>query len=340
MSNDFRNLERPKDGSRACQLFRASASAFGSLSRPTKAEIQQFEELSLALYEKVPEGARRHAAVMIATNGFAPRALVLKLANEPAAVSAPLLANSPILLARDIPPLIARHGVMHARILAQRSDLEPALRALLAVFVRNNGDEADTDDAMRPAAAPAAAPAANVVKTPERAPAPLSNVPAEDVRSALRGAMAANSGRPELPVTTARPALAPEARLQPTALSGNPVFFQTALADALELPFQKVGDILSQDRQANLIMALRSIPLPAEKAFVIAAALWPQRFASPQAIARFLQRYKLTAIDAARDRVARWREDLAEDTQEDRFTGHVKEPARNDDGFQVRLRAS
>ena len=340
LNNDFRRLETPRAGSRACQLFRASSSAFASLSRPTKTEVQQFQDLSLALYDRVPESAKRHAAVMIAGNAFAPRELVWKLANEPAGVAAPLLARSPVLQARDIPPLIARHGIAHARLLAQRTDLEPPLRALLSVYIQqaeNEGGAAKIDEpAMQAAASPAGRDTA-VAARPARA---VHNGSLEDVRAALRGAMAANSGRPMLPETVTPAQKSPQSRLQPTALMENPAFFTTALADALELPYPKAAAIVEEEGQAGLIMALRSIPLLAEEAFVIAAALWPGAFARRSSVARFLERYRNTAIDAARDRVAAWRDESDEAARRERFTGHEREAARNDDKRAPSLRAS
>lgn len=343
LSSDFRRLETPRDGSRTCQLFRASASAFASLSRPTKTEIQQFQDLSLALYDRAPEAARRHAAVMIAGNAFAPRELVLKLANEPVGISAPVLAKSPLIKARDIPPLIARHGLPHARILAQRADLEAPLRALLSVFIRQ-GERADAQPG-EPVET------AETVEVAEAAPArtgtssrresrPLEGQTAESIRGALRGAMAANSGRPMLPASMPVAHKAPQSRLQPTALMDNPAFFITALADTIDVPFARVSAVLQEEGKAGLIMALRSVPLLAEEAFVIAAALWPGDFAGRPAVARFLDRYRHTTIDAARDRVARWREDAHEDPGAVPFTGHAREAARNDDIRPGRLKAS
>ncbi|MFP1631596.1 hypothetical protein ACLB6G_07655 [Zhengella sp. ZM62] len=337
LSSDFRKLETQRDGSRACQLFRASASAFASLSRPTKTEIQQFQDLSLALYDRVPETAKRHAAVMIAGNAFAPRELVLKLANEPAGICAPLLSRSPVIKARDIPPLIARHGLEHARVLAQRADLEASLRALLSVFVRQ---------AERADAAPAGIAAATQETGEEAAAKPASagetlrGHTAEAVRGALRGAMAANSGRPMLPATMPLAPRSPQSRLQPTALMDNPAFFITALADTLDLPFARVSALLEEEGKAGLVMALRSIPLLAEEAFVIASALWPGDFTNRHAIARFLERYRHIAIEAARDRVARWREEGDALSGDAPFTGHRREAARNDDVPQGRLKAS
>ncbi|MAW85642.1 MAG: hypothetical protein CMJ42_03830 [Phyllobacteriaceae bacterium] len=338
LSSDFRKLETQRDGSRACQLFRASASAFASLSRPTKTEIQQFQDLSLALYDRVPETAKRHAAVMIASNAFAPRELVLKLANEPAGICAPLLARSPIIQARDIPPLIARHGLEHARVLAQRAELEAPLRALLSVFIRQ-AEHAGGANAQ--GVAEADIPAAQTGSRPPLAgDTPLRGHTAETVRGALRGAMAANSGRPMLPATMPLAPRSPQSRLQPTALMDNPAFFITALADTLDLPFARVSALLEVEGKAGLIMALRSIPLLAEEAFVIASALWPGDFASRHSIARFLDRYRHTAIEAARDRVARWREDALAGSQAAPFAGHTREVARNDDVRPARLRAS
>src|SRR5690606_9288528 len=109
---------------------------------PSRQEIRQFDELSLALIDSVSSDAKRYVAALISANPFAPRALVMRLCEEAPAISAPLISRSPLLNATDIVNLIARFGKGHARPAASRQSLDPAVRAMLALLVK---DEAEAD---------------------------------------------------------------------------------------------------------------------------------------------------------------------------------------------------
>ena len=278
---DFRRIENTSGRQRSEQLYRASASAFVSLSRPAKVDIQQFEELSDALYDRVSDEAKRYVAAVLAPNGCAPLAVIRRLANEPASISAPLLAQSPLLTPAALVALIARHGDGHARVIAKRSDLDPAIRALVALLIR---------DGSGVTAEPAEAPEQQRIKAS-----------AEDVRTALRATMAANAEPAVLPANPSPSREALLARLMPTALSGNPRFFRTALADALDLPFAATESIVEENGATNLLFALRLLALPVAEAFMIAAALNPGRYLTPHTISHFAKRYEALTLDAARD---------------------------------------
>jgi uncharacterized protein (DUF2336 family) len=56
----------------------------------------------------------------------------------------------------------------------------------------------------------------------------------------------------------------------------------------------------------SLAAALRALDLTGEQAFVIAAALRPAEFASPEAIRLFLERFRLLERDAVLERVKSW----------------------------------
>ena len=310
---DFRRLETPSGNQRSEQLIRASAAAFSSLSRPAKLDIQQFGELTDALYERVSDEAKRHIAAVLASNTYAPVDIIRKLANEPVAIAAPVLAQSPMLTAGDLVTIIARHGNEHARVISNRADLDPSIRALLALMLRNHGD----GDAMKET----------------EASQPRLKASAGDVRQALRATMAANSEPAALPPIPAVSREVLVARLVPTALSGNGDFFRTALSDALDVPFAMTADIVSGEGTAGLSMALRCLLMPVAQAFQIAACLNPGRYLSTHSIAHFCTRYEAIALDAARD----WLEDVKArsfDGQQAQATaGHVGPAhAANSDG--------
>ncbi len=60
-----------------------------------------------------------------------------------------------------------------------------------------------------------------------------------------------------------------------------------------------------------MLAALRALDLAEERAFLIAAAVFPGHFAHAEAIRLFLERYRALDRDAALDRVRNWRMEAA-----------------------------
>ncbi|TKB33422.1 MAG: hypothetical protein E5W81_30020, partial [Mesorhizobium sp.] len=128
---------------------------------------------------------------------------------------------------------------------------------------------------------------------------------AETVRRRLRSMMRAESG------TAIGPFVEPQTyvKLRETALTGNAAFFQTALADALEVDFSTARTLTVSHNYTPLLAALRALDLSEDKAFLITAAIYPTEFPHPQAIRIFLDRYRLLHRDAALDRLRGWKAD-------------------------------
>jgi len=413
-SNDFRQIAASGEIGKSERLFRAAISAFCSLTRPTQREIAQLEDLTLPLFDSVsPEGLRFVAAALSECE-FAPRALVRRLADEPVAVSAPILMRSAMLSDIDLISLIGRHGVSHARAIARRASLNPTidnlihallesagrqtaaaaearaepalplapptfhydlgmvetieprlpdlmpelpsnaatatkiadddflphrdLDALLALTANNfaalekdadgdpagirrasasdsdDRDDEDEDDGAPEAAAndvsPLSAPlreesAAELI--PSFEPVRRSFGKADAVRDKLRAMM--RPVRPEHDVLELPPLLdsVEVARLRDTALTGNPAFFQTALADTLGIDFMQARVIAGGQAYTDLSFALKSLEVAEEQAFVIVAAVYPAAFGHAEAIRLFLDRYRLCHPEAARDRLRDWK---------------------------------
>ena len=95
-------------------------------------------------------------------------------------------------------------------------------------------------------------------------------------------------------------------RLRDAALSGHPPFFQTALADALDMEFAAIRDA-GEPSYAWLLDALRALDLGDEKAFLVTAAIYPQLFGDLPAIRLFLSRYAAIGREEACARIARWK---------------------------------
>nr|WP_210328995.1 hypothetical protein [Mesorhizobium amorphae] len=297
-------------------MFRAVVSAFCSLTRPSRREVAQLEDLTLPLFDEVSVESRRYVAAALSECEYAPNALVRRLAEEPVDTAAPLLIRSRALSDIDLIALIGRHGLPHARAIARRKDLNPTISDLIKAL------EKPTLVRMRPpqtivTAMPAkteAAPGnAEAVSAKEAAAAaadaetrePRGNA-AENARRRLRAMMRPDTAGEDVSVN---PFLgqASYVKLRETALTGNAGFFQTALADALDIYFQTARSLIEQSSHAALLTALRALDLSEDRAFLIAVAVFPREFPHPQAIRLFLDRYRLLHREAALDRVRGWK---------------------------------
>jgi uncharacterized protein (DUF2336 family) len=296
-------------------LFRAAISAFCSLTRPSRREIAQLDDLALPLFDSVSAEARRFAAAALSECGDVPPSLVRRLADEPVEISAPLLVRSPALRDVDLIGLIGRHGIFHARAIARRPGLNPVIGRLLDLLgdpeirrLRSQDQRPDLTLVAERAAASPAAPAHDA---------------AENVRHRLRRLMhgaecaappAGQSAPPIQPAQTAPPATAassavpqPYVRLLDAALTGHLPLFQMALADALDLEFATACAIAEPTRYANLIVALRALDLSEAQAFLLTAMFLPSVFDGPEAIRLFVSRYRLLEQRTVRRRLQDWR---------------------------------
>jgi uncharacterized protein (DUF2336 family) len=312
-SSDFRQIVVRGDRSRKERLFRAAVTAFSSLTRPSRNEIAQLEDLALPLYDSVSTEARRFVAAVLSEVENPPAALVRRLADEPPDIAAPVLLRSTALTDVDLIALIGRHGLDHARVIGKRANLNPTIAMLVRALLRKDIRPVTSDGASRnedkqqdrPMQSTLADAADSARRGPDRKP---PGAAADDVRAKLRAMM-----QPAWSPAPARPRIDPERGPQPglyvklrdTALTGVGAFFETALADALGIDFRQAQAIRGG---SGLLEALKFLELPEEQAFVVAAALYPAQFGHAEAIRLFLDRYRLIHREAAADRVRGWKE--------------------------------
>lgn len=293
-SSDFRHIAIRTDAGKSERLFRAAVSAFCSLPRPTRNEIAQLEDLALPLFDGVSVESLRFVAAALCECEHAPVELVRRLCDLSVDVAAPLLIRSRALSDVDLIALIGRHGLPHARAIGRRKNLNPAIADLVRILER-------------PALAatqqpPAQPPASSEIAEPKRAPGKA----VEDMRSGLRAIMLAGRER-DTATKEAPPAASAYARLRESALTGNTVFFQTALADTLDIDFKIARSLTACPDYSPLLAALRALDLSEDEAFLIAVAVFPAHFPHPQAIRQFLERYRLLSHPAALDQVRHWK---------------------------------
>lgn len=311
-SSDFRQIALKRDRSRKERLFRAAVTAFSSLTRPSRNEIAQLEDLALPLYDSVSVEARRFVAAVLSEVEYPPAALVRRLAGEPPDIAAPVLLRSTALTDVDLIALIGRHGLGHARVIGKRQDLHPTIAQLVRALIRKDiravtNDSTRRDDA-RDHDLPARPASPEVIRSIPAAPSRKQpGAAAEDIRAQLRAMMQPSPQAPaRLRIDAERgPRPGLYDKLRDTALSGVSAFFETALADALGIDFRQAQSIRDG---AGLLEALKFLELAEEQAFLVVAALYPAQFGHAEAIRLFLDRYRLIHGEAAADKVRGWKE--------------------------------
>ena len=315
MSSVFREIAIRNESGKSDRLFRAAISAFASLTRPSRREIAQLAQLTLPLIDRASTEARRFACAVLSDSRHAPAELVQRLCEEPVETCAPLLIRSRLLSNADLVRIIGAKGAAHARVIARRSDLHPAIAALANALVRAAA-RAEEAAGVAPPAPPASATAAEPDATADFATAEAlvpeaARDAAEAVRRDLRAIMAGQ--RPGRRIT-ARSAerLAHEddyQRLKATLLSGGALTFREALAQALGIGAGTARSIAASRSYDDLIAAFRHIDLSEEEAFLLVCAACPERFSRTSAIRLFLERYRAFPAAAATGIVLAWRAD-------------------------------
>ncbi|TPI32495.1 hypothetical protein FJW08_08650 [Mesorhizobium sp. B3-2-1] len=336
-SSDFRQIAIRTESGKAERLFRAAVSAFCSLTRPSRREIGQLEDLTLPLFDDVPVESRRYVAAALSECEYAPAALVRRLCEESVDVAAPLLIRSRAVSDIDLIALIGRHGLPHARAISRRKDLNPTIADLIRALER------PTLVRVRdPEAAPAQSLAVKTKATADSAETQQTpGVAAENARRRLRSMM--HTGDEALAAKVdAFPGADTYVKLRETALTGNAAFFQTALADALDIDFSIARSLTANQNYAPLLAALRSLDFSEDRAFLITVAVYPGLFPHPQAIRTYLDRYRLLHRDAALDKVRGWKAETLSRTARDASPTNVdsRKTSNSDEADAPGLRAS
>lgn len=271
-SSSYRAAGKPE------RLLRASVTAFCSIPRPTRREIQQLDDLAVPLLGSASDDCLRYVAAALSDLAHAPPTLIRRLADHPVDISAPILMRSPVLTSIDLVALIGRHGVPHARAIAGRKGLDDRI----ANLIRTLGVMEES--------------------CPDKA---------EETRRQLRAMMRPTAGSSSPRAVKLRwdndPGL--YRKLRSIALATAPALFETALASALDVPLPKTHAILSSGTIADLTAAFRALSLSAEEAFLLVHTLRPGQFSQPRATASFLEGYEALSPKDVASTVERWREE-------------------------------
>lgn len=305
MSSDFRQLAVRSDKGRHDGLLKAAVSAFCSLTRPSRRESAQLEDLALPLLDGVSVETLRYVAAALSESPTVPSTLVRRLADMSVDIAAPLLIRSSALSDVDLIALIGRHGLPHARAIARREGLHQTISDLVRALDR-------------PAAAPAVPPA----------PAPIAEKPPVEVDFAAQRSVESSVPRatPRADVVRRRlrdmmrPAEQHEAeradvnrqpavfrKLRDGALTGDPLLFAGTLAELLRIDPLRARAIVESDSYADLTVAMRALGLTEEEAYLVASAVFGPHFGHAETVRLFVERYRLIDRDQANEKVRAWR---------------------------------
>ncbi|MGB8819190.1 MAG: DUF2336 domain-containing protein [Rhizobiaceae bacterium] len=278
--------------------MRAAVSAFVDLSRPSKRDGNQIEDLALPILPFVSVSAKRFICAALAENRNAPLRLVKTLCDSPVDICAPLLLKSPVLMPVDLVTVIGRHGKEHARIIACRTHLpNEVIEALAGVdddVVRqriSDGNAAlETHANVKPANADDA----------RRLLVDLALSMADTRGATVQSADAATQ--------VSGDGFSVE-RLIRLALHEKTEILATALADDIGLPYGRCMRMIRRLGSGELLTSLRALGLNSNQAFVVVCAQNPLAGSSKTEIRLFLERFDALDPDKAIETVRRWKAD-------------------------------
>ena len=290
-SQDFRQITIKSEAQKAERLFRAAVSAFCSLTRPSRREIAQLEDLALPLFEFVSVESKRYVAAALSECAYPPAALVRRLCDESVDIAAPLLIRSTALSDIDLIALIGRHGYGHARAIGRRRGLNPTIARLVTVL---ENKVVPLRPAVRDAKTPAGIePQLETATVAEAARDREPGATVDDVRQQLRAMMRPASLPPH-----------PAARLTTVCAmrrsAAMPPSSRPRLPTRSTRNSQRSRDKADDPSYAWLLDALSVLDVSEEKAFLVTAAIYPSSFGDLPAIRLFLSRYAAIEREEAR----------------------------------------
>jgi uncharacterized protein (DUF2336 family) len=281
------------DGGKADDLLSAAVTAFTAITRPTRNDIQQLEDLALPLLDTATPRGKRHVAAVLSQLENAPRKLVLTLCDEAVEIAAPLLLRSSVLTSTDLVDIIGRHGLAHARAIARRPEVDGIVASVLESFA----DPAiDRSMAVRRRLAESAEPDSTPLWPAGHLPHKGGDYASIDARhqsqtlaeerkmpyqpiSPLVGEMSGRTEGGSAPQTspfeteTNKRDASPADSIIDTALLIDPTFFRNMLADRLGISFGEAQAIIGEWPDSRLPIALKALGLSAEASYLIMTAV-------------------------------------------------------------------
>lgn len=282
---------------KADDLLAAAISAFAGITRPGRQDMQQLEDLAMPLLQCATARGRRHAANALAQLEDAPRRLVLALADEPVEISAPILLRSPVLRPADLIEIIGRNGLAHARAIARRQSADALLQGVLRSFADPAIDRTLTLQA----------------SLADIAAEPLERPDVPDL-SAARMPLMKDDNSERLARSLQQPffdagATMGSQHLIDTALLIDSHFFRIALADALDLSFERADAIIGHWPDSHLPIALKALGLTAAECYLVMITVLGPIETNRDSLREFVHIYRSIDREKAMALVRRWKAD-------------------------------
>ncbi len=286
--------------SKADDLLAAAISAFAGITRPGRQDMQQLEDLAMPLLQCASTRGKRHAANALAQLEDAPRRLILALADQPVEISAPILLRSPLLRASDLIEIIGRNGLAHARAVARRQSGDVLLQGVLRSFADPVIDRtlALQENLANMGAEPLEKPVVPDLST--------AGTPLMKEGSSERLARALQQPFYETGAATGAQ------HLIDTALLIDSQFFRNALADALDISFERADAIIGQWPDSHLPIALKALGLSPAECYLTMTAILGSIDTNRDSLREFVHIYRSIDREKSMALVRRWKaEDMS-----------------------------
>lgn len=321
------------------ELLAAAVAGFTSLTRPGRYDSQQFEDLALPLLDTASPRARRQVSAILAQHDFAPRTLVLKLANDNIEIAAPLLLRSPVLTTADLAAICGEHGLSHARIIARRHPVDPMLLPVLDSFEDVLINQSVNTEPVLPPVAAEQDSAPEVQKMHYTSSRPVRKPTVSPQTAQVEKPVIKAHDLEDLPLAQMlRPGLAEYLIDMALLIDGN--LFRTALADALDVTYNRANTIIGSWPNSQLPLALKAIGLSAQDTYMILTAVLGTIHGEREQLREFVHIYRSISQEQAASAVKRWKTDDMNDKLRDKLRdlahsapeGFTK-PANSDSGI-------
>lgn len=297
VTNEFRDLERPRAMRKKDVVLMATVTVFESLPHPTRSELRQFAELFAPLFSASSEEARREAVAALSQCMNVPPAVAFFIASQPISIAAPFLTSSSCLSDETLITIARTQGEAHARAIVRREALSPTVIDAL-VGLRHNR-------AARPAETPATeattAPVVEDIATAERL------VREEGLRQRIK-ALASHIDRPAHDRLGLR-SLSPiqEALLVRFARDREAGLFATVLADSLSASLWLSERIMLDISGQQLATTLKGLAMREEDAIFILQRIYDHLGSHEDGVTRAEALWTMLDEDECGRRIEAWR---------------------------------
>ncbi|CAN7222706.1 DUF2336 domain-containing protein [Neorhizobium sp. LjRoot104] len=299
MTNEFRDLERPRAMRKKDVVLMATVTSFESLPYPSRSELRQFAELFAPLFSASSEEARRDAVAALSQCKNIPPAVAFFIASQPIAVAAPFLTASTCLSDDALIAIARTQGEAHARAIVRREALSPTVIDALVGLRHDRTKRSDAPENLEALLPPR--------PTPEMIDEAERNAREELLRSRIK-ALAGHVARPADDRLGLRNLSAiQEALLVRFARNRETGLFATVLADTLSASHWLAERIMLDISGQQLATTLKGLAMETEDALFILQRLYDHLGVAQDGATRAAALWDALDEDECGKRVEAWR---------------------------------